>query len=385
MRKVIQVGTAALLVAAGVTGCSDTYLGRVLSLRSPDVEDYVRLPSRRVENGQGIVPLETARNANWMARTLDKEVATPAGFDAFAARTGTTAFIILANGKLVDERYYGGARRDALFKSFSISKSILSAMFGIAAADGIISRDDRLGDHIAGITNSALADVKLGQLLDNVSGFAYARGGMPWRQQPRMYYSTDIRRYLRQTQFAHKPGTRFEGEDLSPLLVGYALESALRKRDPQATLAGFAARRLWQPLGAEYPALWNIDHPGNGMEKVESGFVARAIDLARFGQLYLDGGLANGRQVVPADWVALSRSVPPDGVPNHFIDTDGHYHNLWWGAPRISGQTQRFYANGHFGQRIFVDPDKKLVMVRLGSDSGDVDWTALLGRIADKW
>jgi CubicO group peptidase (beta-lactamase class C family) len=121
------------------------------------------------------------------------------------------------------------------------------------------------------------------------------------------------------------------------------------------------------------------------MEKVESGFVARAIDLARFGQLYLDNGQAHGRQIVPADWVAKSRTAPPDGVPNRFVDADGHYRNLWWGAPRRAGQTQRFYANGHFGQRIFVDPDKKLVIVRLGSDSGDVDWTAMLGKIADGW
>ena len=384
MRKAV-VGGAALIMMLGITACTDTYLGRMLSLRGVDVEDYTQLPSRTVPNAADSAPFAEARDAGWMRRALIGELADPAGFDAFAEKNGTTAFIILADGKLVDERYYYGARRDSLFKSFSISKSVLSAMFGIAAADGIIKREDRLGDHIAGLSNKELADVRLGQLLDNVSGFAYARGGMPWRQQPRMYYSTDIRNYLRQTQFAHPPGTKFEGEDLSPLLVGYALESALRKRDPKATLSDFAAKRLWQPLGAEYPALWNIDHKGDGMEKVESGFVARAIDLARFGQLYLDNGVARGQQIVPADWVAQSRSVPADAMPNRFVDADGHYHNLWWGAARRPGQTQRFYANGHFGQRIFVDPDKKLVIVRLGSSSGDVDWTALLGKIADGW
>ena len=384
MRKAV-IGGAALVTMLAFTACTDTYLGRMLSLRGVDVEDYTQLPLRTVPNAPGATPFAEARDSDWMRRALIGELAEPAGFDAFAEKNGTTAFIILADGKLVDERYYNGARRDSLFKSFSISKSVLSALFGIAAADGMIKREDRLGDHIAGLSNKELADVRLGQLLDNVSGFAYARGGMPWRQQPRMYYSTDIRNYLRQTQFAHPPGTKFEGEDLSPLLVGYALESALRKRDPKATLSDFAAKRLWQPLGAEYPALWNIDHKGVGMEKVESGFVARAIDLARFGQLYLDNGVARGRQIVPADWVAQSRSVPADAMPNRFVDADGHYHNLWWGAARRPGQTQRFYANGHFGQRIFVDPDKKLVIVRLGSSGGDVVWTALLGKIADGW
>jgi CubicO group peptidase (beta-lactamase class C family) len=384
MRKTLIVGTA-IVIALAITACTDTYLGRMLSLRGVDVEDYVHLPSRPVANEPDATPFAEARNGAWMTQALRGELAEPKAFDAFAEKNGTTAFIILADGKLVDERYYAGASRDSMFKSFSISKSVLSALFGIAAAEGMIDRDDRLGYHVTGLTNKALADVRLGQLLDNVSGFAYARGGMPWRQQPRMYYSTDIRRYLRQTEFAHPPGTKFEGEDLSPLLVGYALESALRKRNPKATLADFAAQRLWQPMGAEYRALWNIDRKGDGMEKVESGFVARAIDLARFGQLYLDNGQAHGKQIVPADWVAKSRTAPPDGVPNRFVDADGHYRNLWWGAPRRAGQTQRFYANGHFGQRIFVDPDKKLVIVRLGSDSGDVDWTAMLGKIADGW
>lgn len=384
MRKMFVAG-AALVLALTITACTDTYLGRMLSLRGVDVEDYTRLPSRPVANTPDTKPFPEARDAAWMTRVLHGELANPKAFDAFAEKNGTTAFIILADSKLVDERYYAGRGRDSLFKSFSISKSILSALFGIAAADGIIAPNDRLGDHVSGLSNKALAAVQLGHLLDNVSGFAYARGGLPWRQQPRMYYTTDIRSYLRQTEFVHPPGTKFDGEDLSPLLVGYALESALRKRDPKATLADFAARRLWQPLGAVYPALWNIDHAGDGMEKVESGFVARAIDLARFGQLYLDEGAAGGRQIVPADWVAQSRTPPPDGAPNRFIDADGHYRNLWWGAPRRAGKRQRFYANGHFGQRIFVDPDKKLVIVRLGHDSGDVDWTVLLGKIADRW
>lgn len=384
MRKFLAI-TGAFIIAVLVTACTDTYLGRILSLRDVDVADYLRLPSRAVANAPGATPFPEALDRTWMARSLTGKLATPAGFDAMAAANGTTAFIILADGKLVDERYYGGAGRDSLFKSFSISKSLLSALFGIAAGDGLISRDDRLGDHIAGLETRELADVRLGQLLDNVSGFAYERGALPWRQQPRMYYSTDIRAYLRRTKIAHPPGTKFEGEDLSPLLVGYALERALRKRDPAATLAGFAANRLWGPMGAEYPALWNIDHAGDGLEKTESGFVARAIDFARFGQLYLDGGMARGKQIVPAIWVSQSRSAPEADVPNRFIDADGHYRNLWWGAPRKQGQSQRFYANGHFGQRIFVDPDKRLVLVRLGRSGGDVDWTALLGKIADGW
>jgi CubicO group peptidase (beta-lactamase class C family) len=74
-----------------------------------------------------------------------------------------------------------------------------------------------------------------------------------------------------------------------------------------------------------------IDRPKTGLEKVESGFVARAIDFARFGQLYLDDGMAGGWQIGPAAWVAQSRAAPIENAPNRFIDADGHYRNLWWG------------------------------------------------------
>jgi CubicO group peptidase (beta-lactamase class C family) len=273
-------GAAAVLAAAVMlAGCGQTYLGRFVWLRDVDVEDYRHLPARPVAHAPAAPPFVERRDSGWMARALGtfdgQDLSDATTFDAFAARTGTTAFLILADGVLVEERYYNGYQRDSLFKSFSISKSVLSALFGIAAAEGMIAREDRLGQHIAAITNPALANVQLGALLDNVSGFAYARGFAPWKQQPRMYYTTDVRRYLRLTSFAHTPGTRFEAEDLSPLLVGYALEQALRKRDPKATLSDFASKRLWQPMGAQFDALWTLDHDGDGLEKTESGFTAR--------------------------------------------------------------------------------------------------------------
>jgi CubicO group peptidase (beta-lactamase class C family) len=160
----------------------------------------------------------------------------------------------------------------------------------------------------------ALRNVPIGALLDNVSGFEYQRGNLPWKQQPRMYYTTDARALLRRTRILHAPGKKFEAEDLSPLLVAVALESAIRQAQADDTLSMFVSRRLWQPLGAEFPALWNVDRAQGGLEKAESGSTARAIDLARFGQLYLDHGAANGVQIVPRDWVAESTTAPPAGL-----------------------------------------------------------------------
>jgi hypothetical protein len=115
MRKLLVAGTA-MLVALSATACTDTYLGRMLALRGVDVEDYRRLPSRPVANAPGSSPLPTALDPAWMTRVLPDELASAQRFDAFAERHGTTAFLILADGRLVDERYYGGAGRDSVQK-----------------------------------------------------------------------------------------------------------------------------------------------------------------------------------------------------------------------------------------------------------------------------
>ncbi|HEX8573652.1 MAG TPA: serine hydrolase [Allosphingosinicella sp.] len=377
----------AVALACGGIAATDTYAGRLLRLWGPDVEDYRHLPTRPVAAGAPL-PLVERFDREWMQRSAfryrGRRLQDQPSLDRFLADNETTAFLVLSDGILVDERYYAGKARGSLFKSFSITKSILSAAIGIAASEGLISARDPLGRYLAD-ADGALASLPLQHLLDNIAGFHYERGNLPWMQQPRMYYTTDARAYVPRaaSRFEHRPGTRYVGEDLSPLLLGAALEQAIRRRHPGATLSGYVSSRLWRPLGAQYPALFTLDRSGDGLEKVESGFTARAVDLARFGQLFLDGGVHAGRRIVPASWVAASTTAPERGKPNAF--PHGFHRNLWWGHYRPGGVRPDFFANGHFGQRIHVSPDKRLVLVRLGSGSGNVDWTAFLAAIASAW
>lgn len=374
---------AALL---GLSGCQ-TYLGRYVTLGPIDVDDYRHLPSRRLAAAGRPRPLPVARTDSWLERCrLDdgtRALTRGEDLDRWLTAQGTTAWLILERGRVVDERYYHGRDRDSLHKCFSITKSFLAALVGIAQAEGRFSVAARLDEYVAiPPENAALGGVTVQQLLDNVSGLRYRRGVAPWRDQPRMYYSTDLRSLLVRSPLVTTPGRVFLPEDLSPLLVGYALERALQRTEPGLTLSRYAESRLWQPLGAG-DALWNVDRPAAGLEKSESGLVARARDLARLGQLYLDGGRVGGRQVVPAEWVQATVRPPPRGAPNLF--TDGFYQNLWWGARPRPRRQQDYFANGHFGQRIYVCPDKQLVLVRLGFAAGNVDWTEFLGRLADRW
>ncbi|MFN0098798.1 MAG: serine hydrolase domain-containing protein [Gemmatimonadaceae bacterium] len=377
----------ALLLGVALLGGCQTYVGRFVRLRALDADDFRRLPSRAIAATPDAVPLTMALDSSWLPRVAimlgTRRLTEHAAFDSLLSVNGTTAFIILHRGQVVHERYYLGADRDSLSKSFSVSKSVLSALIGIAQADSLLRTGDSVGAYVDLPRNPALAAVRVSHLLDNVSGFRYRKGFAPWKEQPRMYYTPDARGYVSDAQVVRAPGTQFDAEELSPILAGFVLEQALRRARADSTLAHYMQIKLWQPMGAQYDALWNIDHAGDGLEKTESGLVARAIDLARFGQLYLDGGTANGVQVVPADWVAATVTPPVAGAPNLF--SDGFYHNLWWGAARKGRIRSDFYANGHFGQRIYVSPDKQLVIVRMGRVGGDINWTNMLGGIADRW
>ena len=388
----VRVVGVVLLMAAAVgawalLGSSGGFWVRYVTLQAPDIEDFKHMPVRVVPTSSSPSALPDARDPAWMAKVKpvwgDAALASPAALDAFLASKATTAFLVLKDGALVDARYYNGYSRASLCKSFSMSKSVLSALIGIAQSEGVLSVSRPVGEYVPGLRDPRLAKATLEQLLDTVAGIAYRRGYAPWDDQAQMYYTADMRGWVLDARLEAAPGTKFAQEDISPQLLAVALESALRRAGKAQTISAYAASRLWGPLGAEADALWVLDRAGDGIEKSESGFVARAIDLARFGQLFLDEGRANGLQIVPAQWVAASIAPPLPGSPNLFVE--GFHRKLWWGAFRNGRVRNDFYANGHFGQRIYVAPDKRLVLVRLGSDSAGVDWTEFLGAIADDW
>jgi CubicO group peptidase (beta-lactamase class C family) len=137
------------------------------------------------------------------------------------------------------------------------------------------------------------------------------------------------------------------------------------------------ATRLWQPLGAEADATWNLDSERSRFEKLESGINATAADYARFGLLYLHGGEWNGARIVSEEWVctATRNDTSTDPAP--------HYQYFWWIDLERPG---RFYALGDYGQYVYVAPDADAVVVRLGRDWG-IDnriWLDTFRSVADR-
>jgi CubicO group peptidase (beta-lactamase class C family) len=283
-------------------------------------------------------------------------------------RTFTTAFVVLRDGRLVHEAYPGTfARPGARMQLFSVSKSVLSMMVGIALADGAI---ESLGDPVAryrpDFRGTAYQDVTLAQLLDMTSGVGDLEvwdvpdSGIK-RFERAVTGGGDVFEVVRSAPRAAPAGARFNYSTFDSQVLGWVLEAATGQ-----TLAGYAARNLWQRIGAERDGYYWLTrrHPRTAIGAGSLNATAR--DLARLGQVMADDGRVAGErdvpteQVVPADWVRRSRtpkhpvgSLGPSGYPHY------GYANHWWTLDNGA-----FTAVGVHGQYLYVDPAARVVIVK---------------------
>jgi CubicO group peptidase (beta-lactamase class C family) len=343
---------AATLAAALLNGCTAV---RTVMHNFADLDDHRIFANRRVE-----APAEPSRLRD-LARTprFMSQVVVPGErgsrqpLDRYLEETDTAAFVVLHEDRVVYERYSRGYKPESMLNSFSIAKSMLATLVGIAVGEGrIASLDATVAHYRPELAATAYGNVTLKHLLTMTSGVEDRPSILPGRAQ--YYYGDDLREVIAGAR-PPRAGAAWRYSEADAQVLGFTLEAAVGK-----TLSAYLAEKLWQPLGMESDALWALDREG-GVEKSFCCISARARDFARFGRLYLDGGRWNGVQVVPAAWAALAM-LP--GVRT----ADGYTHrHLWWIPPDSQGD---YYAYGHNGQYLYVNPAARTVIVKFSETNG---------------
>ncbi len=278
----------------------------------------------------------------------------PLDVDAYMAGQRSAALLVLHNGLLRLERYgldFDGSGR---WTSFSVAKSFTSTLVGAALADGHIrSMDDKVSDYIVDMKGSAYDDVSVRQLLTMTSGVQWnedyadpqsdvARFN---KHQPEPGVDALVS-YMRRLPRAAPPGTRWHYSTGETNLIGI-----LVMRATQRPLAQYLQEKVWQHIGVEQQATWLLSK--SGAEISGCCIQASPRDYARFGQFILDGAQVGGRSIVPAGWLAEATHKQADiGVPGR------GYGYQWWTYDDGS-----FAARGIFGQGIFIDPKRRVVVV----------------------
>jgi CubicO group peptidase (beta-lactamase class C family) len=283
----------------------------------------------------------------------------PVDVDAYMAGQRSAALLIVHDGKLRLERYgldFDGSGR---WTSFSVAKSVTSTLVGAALRDGFIkSMDDKVSDYIPEMKGSAYDDVNIRQLLTMTSGvrwnedYADPNSDVARFNNHKPEEGVDaIVSYLRRLPREAPPGTRWNYSTGETNLVGILVSHATKK-----PLSQYLSEKIWVPAGMEQQATWILSKTGQEI----SGCCIQAAsrDYARLGQFILNGARVNGQAIVPDGWLAEATTErTPIGVPGR------GYGYMWWTYADGS-----YAARGIFGQGIFIDPKRKLVIV------SNADW-----------
>jgi len=386
------VGLVGLVLVWGFLSYPVEYVSRVLAWRESDAFDWQKFPAHR---------LEAAPTTFYFDESPDDLVANLFGalagvddWDAFLEANQTQAFIVIQDGNVLYEKYFNATQRDSIVTSFSVAKSFTSALIGIAIEEGYInSVDDPITDYLPELAgrDPRFGDITIRHLLLMSSGLEFQanRYGLFNGDDPLTTYYPDQRQIaLENTNIIDPPGAYFLYNKYHPQLLGMIIE-----RTTGTSVTSFMQEKIWAPIGMEYSGSWSIDSEVSDFEKMESGVNARAIDFAKFGQLFLNNGNWNGVQVIPAEWVAESTQVDPsihsdayypDGFGQSIYDSgQGYYKYMWYGIFRGEGDYD-LVAIGDKGQYIYVSPHKNLIIVRNGVDFGipSVEWLALFYQFA---
>jgi CubicO group peptidase (beta-lactamase class C family) len=375
--------TLALLTASVIY--TPEYAYRVLVWQESDYGDYINnFPHRDLQAAPEPFYFEPALDEQRVSRVFETSLGVD-DIDTFLAEGDTQAFIVIQDDKILYEKYFNGAQRDTLLTSFSAAKSYVTALVGIAVAEGHIhSVDDAVTDYLPELAerNARFNDITVRHLMLMASGLDYQEmrpllfnGDDPLTT----YYPDQRQAALEYTEIVDRPGEYFRYNKYHPQLLGLILERATGM-----SVTDYMQQKLWGPIGAEFAGSWSLDSEDSGFEKMEAGFNARAIDFAKLGRLYLNNGVWDGVQIIPAKWVAESTQADPalqrpDYYPDAmgqtiFNDLNGYYKYMWYGLFR--GQDgYDFAAEGDHGQFIYVSSAKNLIIVRNGLEyGGDWNW-----------
>lgn len=370
-RASLYAGLLILFVCYAAVGASptDEPIGAVQNVYNgtllPDVQVNTfrhidRLfPSRTVPHGASIYPLPLSdkplMNVHFVSKGRKYDI-----FD-YLSLNRVSGLLILKDGKIAFEDYELGNTAKSRWVSWSMVKSISSTLVGAAIKDGsIASLDDPITKYLPQLSGGAYDGVAIRNVLQMASGAKWDETYTDPQSDRRHMLNLQIEqkpgtilKFMAALPRAAAPGTRWNYSTGETHVVGALIGAAVKR-----PVAQYLSEKIWSRFGMETDATWWLESPG-GLEVGGSGFSATLRDYGRFGLFVLNGGKAEGEDVVPAGWFAeAGSSKQVGGKP---LD----YGYMWWtyGATANPANRGAFQAEGIFGQFLYVNPRERVVVV----------------------
>ncbi|BBH20782.1 hypothetical protein Back11_21270 [Paenibacillus baekrokdamisoli] len=247
-------------------------------------------------------------------------------------------------------------KSDRVGAIYSCTKSILSALIGIAIEQGhIAGLDQPIADYFEEIRLSSderKRSITIRNLLTMTPGLDWPDFDKPYWQMKR---TRDWVKFIVEQPMGHEPGEVFTYNSGASHLL-----SAILTKTTELSALEYAQLYLFNKLGFRKPR-WNSS---SGIYEGGAGLHLTSLDMAKFGQLYLQRGQWNGEQLLPAAWVDSSTAVHHKGLQHYEPQIFGEYGYHWWVSPKAhNGVISCYFAKGYGGQYIFVIPERELVVV----------------------
>ena len=317
------------------------------------IDDYIHFPSNSIKNGN---------HQEWLVSKEYNKAQLPEFIKPINDKLGTVAYMVIKNDSIIFEEYWNGYSADSSSNSFSMAKSWTSTLVGIAIKEGKIeSVNQKACDFLPEFCEGDNSKITIKHLLTMSSGLDWNEDYHdPLGQTAEAYFAPNLKEQMMRLKAVETPGKIFKYHSSCSQLLAFIVESATGK-----SVNEYISEKLWKPMGAKHPALWNTDTK-RGDEKAFCCINSNARDFARLGKLYMNQGNWNGTQLLDSNYVKEATSVA------NLLDEDGNknvnYGYQFWIANRKGLDV--YYTRGLWGQYVICIPEKDMIIVRLGRNYG---------------
>lgn len=305
------------------------------------IDDYPYFDNHTIEKSKSI--------QQWSLKEDYNQVKATSKLDSLNDELETAAFLIIKNDSIWFEKYYYGYDAKSKTNSFSMAKSVVTALMYKAIQDGYLENIDQPVSHFFPQFDSRLS---LGDLASMSSGLNWNENYYnPFASTARAYFDENIREQVLELEVVEEPGEEFKYLSGNTQLLGMVIEKAAGK-----TLSEYLSESFWKPLGMNDDALWQLDSEKSGMEKAYCCISSNARNFAKFGKLFINYGKWNKKQLIDSSFIAQASNP-------RFKETPYYGYGFWLSDYR---NKDIFYMRGVLGQYVIMIPEDDLVIVRLG-------------------
>lgn len=366
------------LMLAYFTSCNTTYI-RAFIRWDANVKDYLYFPERIIHKSDCACEFKKEIDSlvkDKLVKLLDVD-----DFQTFLNKTKTQSFMVIKDNTIIFEAYGSSYNQDSIVTSFSVAKSFDSAMIGKLIEQGKIKNEYQpITDFIPELVerDKRFCNIRICDLLGMCSGISYDEKFK--NDDTKTYYDPNLRSLaIYKTEITSAPDKEFLYNNYNPLFLGIIIE-----RVTGMSVSSYLEENIWRQMGTENNGSWSLDSKDDAFEKMESGINGRTIDFARFGCLYRDLGIVNGRRVISEEWIRKSTSNIHEGKTDFYVDpfgkkivsakNGGYYGYFWYGLKRKDFNRDDFFAAGNKSQIIYISPKSNMVIVRFGERDGIDFW-----------